>query len=66
MFFNKFFHFQEKEGELSNLRNLNSKLNQQNLAQVNNQRLLETKLHNVIEKCKEMKQEYDLLKKNYE
>ncbi len=41
-------------------------LNQQNVAHVNGQRSLESKFGKVIEKCKEMKQEYDLLKNNYE
>lgn len=41
-------------------------LNQQISEHVNSQRMLETKLSKVIEKCKEMKTEYDLLKNNYE
>lgn len=64
--FNKVFHLQEKEAELTDLRKQNTMVDQQNQAQVNSQRLLETKLSKVIEKCQEMKQEYDLLKNNYE
>ncbi|XP_037024987.1 myosin-2 heavy chain-like isoform X2 [Bradysia coprophila] len=56
----------EKEAELTTLRKQNSALNQQCATHVNGHRLLETKLNKVIEKCKEMKQEYDLLKSNYE
>ncbi|KAG4068868.1 hypothetical protein HA402_005016 [Bradysia odoriphaga] len=56
----------EKEAELTTLRKQNSSLNQQCATHVNGHRLLESKLSKVIEKCKEMKQEYDLLKNNYE
>lgn len=41
-------------------------LNHQVSEHVNGQRIYETKLAKVIEKCKEMKAEYDLLKNNYE